>query len=217
MKIFRFASVVAVIFCCLLAIAGGAAGSASPRNNLHNREKCKEMIRVSRSDNPWKGMTKSYAQEQENKNIKAAGIDKQDSPIPGLEKYTIGGDQLMAIKSVHKKVVVNEKYFSDLKKADATNIERGQYQTIGRYLDKSFASMTPRKLASFLLDAQIITTYWHVEAELCRGEEIENELEYKARFTGRHIYYTSKREEQKLDFVIRIDRKTGELTLLGNL
>lgn len=217
MLIYRVAYAVAVTLCCLLVISGGATGSATPKKNMQNRENCREIIRISRSANPWKGMTNSYAQEQENKNIKASGIGKQDAPIPGLEKYMIGGDQLMAIKSSHKKVVVNEKYFSDLKKADATNIDKGQYQKIGRYLDKSFTSMTPRKLASFLLDAQIITTYWHVESELCLGEEIENKQEYKARFTGRHIYYTNKREEQKLDFVIRIDRETGELTLLGNL
>lgn len=215
MESVRSISVAVIVACCLMAMSGGADGISATKNDLPEKEKCREAIRISRHDNPWKGMTGSYAQEQENKSIGSAPIGADDAPVPALEKYKIGGERLMAKKAGTRKIVVNEKYFSALKKADATNIGAGQKQRIGVYLDRSFAFMTPRRLVDFLLDAQIITTYWHVEAQLCRGEEVENDGEYRARFTGRHVYYTNRREEQKLDFIVRIDRTTGEMTLIG--
>jgi hypothetical protein len=217
MKDLRLIPVALVLICCLFVITGLADASSAPKKDAQGREKCREMIRISRSDNPWQGMTDSYAREQENKNIKAVPIGMDDATIPALDKYKIGSDRLMVKQAGLKKVVVNEKYFSDLAKADATRIQSGQQQQqIGKYLDKSFAYMTPRKLAYFLLDAQVITTYWHIEAELCLEDEVENEREYRAHFTGRHIYYTNRRNEEKLDFVIRIDKATGEMILLGN-
>ena len=38
---------------------------------------------------------------------------------------------------------------------------------------------------------------------------------YRARITGSHVFFTSSRHEEKLDFEVLLDRKTGDVIVTG--
>jgi hypothetical protein len=193
-------------------MATEGAGKTDVRNDI----KCIDSIKISRDDNPWKGMTQSSRQEEMNKYIQAIEINKETCEMfPHLLAYQIHSENLLGKDKLKKKIVINSKYFSDLEKADATRIPAGVTKTVGRFLDTSFISVSPPRLVRFLLDAQIITTYWHLESELCLIGEKDEKDGYSAVFIGVHRYCTNRCETQRLNFTVRIDRDTGKISVAG--
>ncbi len=63
--------------------------------------------------------------------------------------------------------------------------------------------------------SQVVTTYWHVESILCLVSEDNSAGLYKARFQGKHIYYTNRYNEEKLNFFLTVDTTSGRMVLLG--
>jgi hypothetical protein len=102
-----------------------------------------------------------------------------------------------------------------LARVDATRIEAVQRREIGKLLCGFGKDFSCRDIVFFLLESQIITTYWHIESVICLVSENDSQDVYKASFRGSHIYFTNARNEDKLDFSITIDRKTGTISLLG--
>lgn len=191
-------------------VATEGSGKADSRNEIH----CIERIKISRDDNPWRGMTQSSRQEEMNKNIQAVEINKETCEVfPHLLAYQINSEILLGKDKLRKKIVINSRYFSALEKADATRIPADSVKAVGRFLDTSFLSLSPRQLVRFLLDAQIITTYWHLESELCMTGEKDEKDRYTAVFTGVHRYCTNRCESEHLNFTVRIDRDTGEISV----
>lgn len=74
---------------------------------------------------------------------------------------------------------------------------------------------SPLTLAEFLLEAQIIITYWHVDSEACLESEKRTDIEYTAYFTGNHTYYTNMKNVGPLRFAVRINLTNGEMSVLG--
>ncbi|MBP1711763.1 MAG: hypothetical protein H6Q49_1965 [Deltaproteobacteria bacterium] len=201
-----------ILFMTML-MTTGAAGKANVRNDV----KCITRIKISRDDNPWKGMTHTSRQEEMNKNIPAVEFNKGTCEVfPHLSVYQINSESLLGKDKVGKKIVINSRYFSALEKVDATRIPSGTVKPVGRFLDTSFLSLSPRQLVRFLLDAQIITTYWHLESELCMTGEKDEKDGYTAVFTGVHRYCTNRCETERLNFAVRIDRVTGEISVSGH-
>lgn len=200
----------------VLVFAFPVAAESSRTTVVKNDIKCIDRIKISRDDNPWKGMTQSSRQEEMNKHIPAAEITEETSEVfPHLSAYQINSESLLGKDKLRKKIVINSRYFSALEKVDATRIPADSVKTVGRFLDTSFLPLSPRRLVRFLLDAQIITTYWHLESELCLiGEKDENST-YTAVFTGVHRYCTNRCEAEPLNFTVRIDRNTGEMSMTG--
>jgi hypothetical protein len=201
-----------LVMMVVFPVATESAGTAG----IHDNGKCIDIIKISRDDHPWKGMTQSSRQEEMNKHIPAAEINKETCEVfPHLLAYQIHSENLLGKDKLRKIIVISSRYFSDLEKADATRIQAGTVKKIGRFLDTSFISFSPRRLVRFLLDAQIITTYWHLESELCLIGEKEEKDGYTAFFTGVHRYCTNRCEADPLNFAVRIDRKTGEISVAG--
>ncbi len=75
--------------------------------------------------------------------------------------------------------------------------------------------MSYRDIVLFLLESQVVATYWHVESVICLVSEDDSPDAYRASFRGTHIYFTNARNEDKLDFSIIIEKKTGAISLLG--
>ncbi len=170
---------------------------------------------VSRGDNPWNGMTSSYEQEEANRLIGAMDLRALDfSPFNHLIAYDDPDPLLVRLNPISK-VVINKDYFSALRKTDGTDTRTGGKQVIGNFLDITFSRLSPRQLALFLIESQIIQTYWHVEAELSLYSEEETEDIYSARFTGQHIFFTNERNTSPLDFTVRIDKKNGEMAVMN--
>jgi hypothetical protein len=70
-------------------------------------------------------------------------------------------------------------------------------------------------LFAFLLESQIVETYWHVEAR-CKLESFkDNGTEATALLSAVHIYFTNSRNEEAYVFTLRFVRKSGELSIAG--
>jgi hypothetical protein len=180
-------------------------------------EKCLDSIRISRHDNPWRDMIKSSWQEEAAENIAAVEINKGTYEMfPHLAAYQINAGMLLGKDKVNKRVVINNRYFSTLEKADATRLPAGTVKMVGKYLDTSFSLLTPGQIVRFLLEAQIITTYWHLESELCLTGEKDGKDAYVAAFTGVHRYCTNQCTTDSLQFTVTINRRTGSISVAGN-
>lgn len=140
---------------------------------------------------------------------------QQTIPFENLLKYTIKEEGLLGAIKRPRTFVVNNKYFGDLRIADATQLNLGENIPIGKVKDLSFSALKLRDIAKFLLEAKIINTYWHLGSKLCLKEEKESmdSTEYGAFFTGSHEYCTNECVEDPLNFIIKINKENGDITL----
>lgn len=171
-------------------------------------------LNITRVDNPWQGMTSNHEQEEANKYIASTDLRGLDADyFPHLKNYDIPDRLLVRMKSVPR-IVLNSLYFSDLLKADGTRRESGGTQVIGYFKDLGFKRLSPRQLTLFLIESQIIQTYWHVEAELSLLSEEETEDLYSALFKGQHIFFTNERNTNELNFTVSIGIKDGRMEII---
>ena len=178
---------------------------------------CLDRLKISRHDNPWWDLPERTWQEEANIKVAAVEINKGTyEVIPHLAAYSVNSEMLLGKDKVKKRVVINSRYFSTLAKVDATRLPAGTVQSVGKYLDTSFQMLSPRQIVRFLLEAQIITTYWHLESELCLTSETSGTDAYVSKFTGVHRYCTNQCQTDALAFTVRIDRHTGEISVAGN-
>jgi hypothetical protein len=202
-----------MILMIILPMTTGAAGNAEGKKG----EKCLYVIKISRHDNPWEDMPERSWKEEANIKIASVEIKKGKYEIfPHLAAYQINSEVLLGKDKVNKRVVINNRFFSTLEKADATRLPAGSAKSVGKYLDTSFLLLSPGQIVKFLLDAQIITTYWHLESELCLIGEKDGKDEYAATFTGVHRYCTNQCKSDSLKFTVTIDRNTGNISVAGN-
>lgn len=180
-------------------------------------ETCIKKIRITRGQNPFREWdAKSVGSGQAAAAVRAADLQGHDFVVlPGLSLYMLEGGNLMEIEKKTGEPVVSAKCFSPLARVDATRIEPGQRREVGKLLCAPGRDFSLRDLVLFLLESQIITTYWHIESALCLVSEDDSPGIYKASFRGTHTYFTNTRNEDKLDFSITINRKTGAIVLLG--
>lgn len=176
---------------------------------------CILAMTVSGVDCPWNGMTDNYQQEQSNKFVQAVSMDGvTNSALPSLAEFETP-DVLMVRDVAQKRVTVNSRYFSDLQRGDATRLATGVPHRLGMFRDLTFARLKPRDLVMFMVKAQIVETYWHIEAELKLAHEEDAPETYRAWFSGTHTYFTNEQNIDSLAFVVTINKKTGEMTLTG--
>ncbi len=200
----------------LIILIADAHTKTLKKINNNMSDNCIKKIEISRNTNPWSGLTGSYKEEEENRHIKTVSIDSKKIIImENLKQYCFQNEYFLALTENPKKVLVNKKYFSNLEKKDATRIKSGEMQMIGKFLDTAFRSISPDKLVLFLIESQIITTYWHLGSELCLVKEANEKDSYTAYFTGSHKYCTNKCEEDVLKFSVKINKKSGEMSLCG--
>jgi hypothetical protein len=122
---------------------------------------------------------------------------------------------LMGVEKGSREPAVSKRYFSPLTRVDATGLEPGQKKDIGRLQPVSLGSPALRDVALFLLESQIIRTYWHVESVICFTGDYESSDIYSASFKGIHKYFTNSYNEEKLSFSITVNKLTGTMTLEG--
>lgn len=177
-------------------------------------ETCQQKLLITRADCPWVGMTDSYEKEQTTKLVKAQALGRTHTPFASLKTFD-QPDILLAKDDKKKEVHINPQYFSDLRRGDATRLAKNAEHALGTFRDLSFKRLSPAKLVDFLLLAQIVETYWHLEADLCLTGEEDKADQYRADFRGTHRYCTNRCEEERFAFSIRIDKKSGAMTLIG--
>jgi hypothetical protein len=191
-----------------------AAAGAGDRNGS---ESCVTRIRVTRAQNPFRVWdARSTRSGDSGPVVQAADLVAESfDAVPSLARYAVHGVMLMGIRKTTREPVVSVKYFTPLARVDATRIRPGQRMEIGKILDLSPSPLTLRDIILFLLESQVIATYWHVESVICLSREEEAAGVYRASFQGIHKYFTNRYNEENLAFTVSIDRKTGAIALVG--
>lgn len=171
-------------------------------------------LTVERSASPWRDYTGSAEEEQAGYHIAATDRLAGMTVPPSLAQYTYRGLPLLAIDGAQRRVVVNAAVFGDLERPDATQLAPGDSAPIGIVRDPgAFTDLAA--LAEFLLRAQIVRTYAHLQAELCRVSQQDHAEFYRADFTGVHEYFTNERHRINFGFALVIDRRSGEMRVIG--
>ncbi|MCX7024456.1 MAG: hypothetical protein NT080_07540 [Spirochaetes bacterium] len=167
-----------------------------------------------RSANPWNGFTSSAEEEAGSMKVKAyPSFPPGFKPLAALEPFDrLTGGLLLARSEERREVGANAAFFSDLARVDATRPSTLP-AFIGRWTAPFTASMTPRKLAEFLIASQLVITYWHVSSSLRLVDEWDDGRKYRAEFEGEHIYFTSERHVSGIAFAMALDRETGEIAV----
>lgn len=188
--------------------------AGSPKE-MRAQASCIEEVRIARATSPLKAWDSQGAGPQRT-SVRAVDLKGGEyEAVPSLARYAASGQMLMGIDRKTKEPAVSSRYFSPLARVDATRIEPGQSREIGALLDASASPLPSRDIVLFLLESQIVTTYWHVESILCLVSEENSAGSYRAHFRGKHIYYTNRYNEEKLDFSLSIEKKTGRMLLHG--
>lgn len=206
MRISCFAFTFSAILSVLLAAASIGGEPVAKR--------CKPEYFITRDQSPWQNYTNSWAEEQAGKTIAATDVTQDIERVPHLASFTFEDTPLLAIDRANKRVVVSSRCFSEIHRPDVTNLPAGEEVVMGRVVEPKLLERTP-ELVEFLLESQLIETYHHLEASLKCIEQNNTKTAFTASFTGRHVYYTNDRNEASFAFRIRIDKKTGEITLTG--
>lgn len=167
--------------------------------------KCLVELHVDRGQSPWQGMTGSAEEEAAGKKVAAVADLSKLEKVPHLASYDVDGRALLAIDRGARKVVASGEHFGELQRADVTQSGKTEVGVV-----KSAAlRKDPRRLVTFLIEAQVIQTLAHVESRVCLASEKDEGNEYRAQFKGEHVYFTNKRHEAPLDFAVVLDRKSG--------
>ncbi len=170
---------------------------------------------IDRGTSPWRDFTRTYEEEQAGREVRAvpfgdpravtAGLEvPPDLVLPGRAAPLIA--PLIAIDRAARRVVVNADAFGDLARIDATSLRSGETRAIGVVRDAAFLA-DPRGLVRFLVTAQIVQTYVHVEASVRLLSEHDDGTRYRAALAGVHTYYTNARHDVPYGFVLGLDRR----------
>lgn len=189
-----------IIFICL------------PKGVIAMEKKCIAEYLIDGTTNPWKGFTGSYEEEENSKFVEAGKIDGTEfMALPFLSDFNKNDVIMLGRSEKKRKVIINQEFFSDMQRTDATGNNKDK--VLGNYKDLSFSYFSPRELIVFLLKAQLIITYWHIESNLCLDLEEDSKDVYKAHFSGEHIYFTNRKNVNSLAFSVSIDKKSGTITV----
>lgn len=169
---------------------------------------------VDRGESPWQGYTATAQEEEDGRHVAAvvstAGLDVP----PRLTRYQDGGLPWLAVDRTKRAVVVLASVFGNLKRVDVTRLPQPEVRTLGT-VTPALAGSRARDVVVFLLESQVIQTFIHMEAELRLEREEETPAAYAAHFTGVHRFYTNKKNERALAFVVRVEKNTGAISVTG--
>ncbi len=105
----------------------------------------------------------------------------------------------------------NSNYYSNLIEVDATSIT--EEKIIGKYEDLDFKVQSEKETILNLLNSKYVSTFWHLESELCMIEETNGQKLYRTVFDVSHEYCTNECLVDEYSFSIVIDKKDGVITI----
>jgi hypothetical protein len=182
---------------------------------------------IDRSTSAWRDFTQSYEEEQAGRHVRAVALGTtREALAAGLEVpghlLRPGCDApLIAIDRAARRVVVSADAFGDLARIDATSLVPGETHALGSVRDAAFLA-DPRSLVRFLVMAQLVQAYVHVEASVSLVAECDDGTRYRASFEAVHTYYTNTRHDVPYAFALRLDRapatmpgRPGDMSIEG--
>jgi len=181
---------------------------------LLSTEDCPNKFTVSRGG----GFT-ALLNEQDRANvsiIQAVVIDPfKYLPMTLLEKFHLEEDiPFLWATPDRKEAVIDQRFFGDLYVVDVTSeVREGKEKQIGIATPELLRRLPLSVLTRFLIDSQVIKTYWHLGATLCPTRENQTADIYEQTFHGKHSYCTSECYTKAYNFTVRINKKTGAITV----
>lgn len=168
---------------------------------------------VERATSPWRGYTSSSDEEQAGYAVAAAAVGGLER-VPHLASYELDGEPFMAIDRAGRRVVLNERLFGPFVRPDAPRLAAGERVEVGVVKDRRILA-DPLALSSFLVESELIRTYWHIEARLRLTDVETTATGFRASFHGSHLYFTNRRTEDKYAFRVEVDTGTGAVAVVG--
>ncbi|MBE7439381.1 MAG: hypothetical protein HS115_13055 [Spirochaetales bacterium] len=162
---------------------------------------CLVQLHLERGTLPWQGDEES---------LEPADLSGASAP-PFLADFTTKLGPPLAFTASGPRVHAG--IFSRLERVDATR--GGPAKAIGSFTREGLAQNSPRNWVLFLLRAEIVQSYAHTESHLCLERERDTPEEYRAQFSGKHIYFTNQRNEAPLRFDLLIGKSSGQILLEG--
>jgi hypothetical protein len=201
--------------CLLLVLAAGA--STAETAPAPARPECLEAITVRRDA--------SVMEEQRRKGrgwddfpgrYAAAAIDPtKHRPVEAVQGHRVHGRPILWFTPDGSAAVVDRGVLSDVTIADVTRLGPDDPPiTVTRLAGEARAGHPPRAWLLWLIASGAIQTFAHLEAALCVESEQEGKDGYEAIVSGRHVYYTSRRNEAPYRFAFRL-APSGVVTVAG--
>lgn len=187
--------------------------STTPRAEEDERLPAMREYLVERARSPWRGYTSSYEEEQAGYAVAAAAVATLER-IPHLAAYELDGEPFMAVDRAGRRVVLNERFFGPFVRPDLPRLGVGERVDIGTVKDRRILA-DPLALVGFLIESEIVRTYWHVEASLRLVELAESDDGFQAMVRGSHTYFTNDRNEDRYAFRIEVNTRSGAVWVVG--
>lgn len=150
----------------------------------------------------------------------AAVIDPaQQRPVTTAAGIRLDGRPIAWFSPLLDVVVLDGAAFAPLRRADATSVDADAPQVVGRAVARAREELGDRTLLELLLRIEVITTYWHLGADVCLTAEQARGGAYRAELRGVHHALVPPRvfgprtSETRFAFAVEIDPE-GEITVL---
>jgi hypothetical protein len=169
---------------------------------------------ITRAENPFAKVSNAAGTKEDALTVRAAPWAKQWEAVAGLDEFATEGRAWLALDRQARALVVNAAFFDTLTRRDATRLDPGVSLVIGVVKDKRLLAR-PDLVFAFALKAQLIVTYWHVEAFIHTTRFVNTAKNAEADFQARHVYFTSRKNEESYAFGLRLDKATGQLSLVA--
>ena len=168
-----------------------------------------DTLTIPRDTSPWDAYTGSADEEQAGYHVTAATIAPDWERLPWLADFALGDDPLLAIDRAGRRVLVSAAFFDDVQRPDLTRALG--HVAVTRVRGALLAD--PARLVRFLLVSHLLRTVAHVEATVTCAEEGVTDGVFRSRWTGSHVYFTSRRNEGRLDFAVEVDLTSGAVAV----
>lgn len=127
----------------------------------------------------------------------ARELSQKAFPAEVTKQHTVEGAPLLCIDK--QGAFLNNAFFSSLHAISISQLPFKKVQLIGTALKP----IPFKTLVSFLIDADIICTYIHVESSMTVSLVSQTRAEVK----GTHTYFTNEENEEPFSFVIELDHE----------
>jgi hypothetical protein len=153
----------------------------------------------------WRDFATAYA---------AADITPAHLPVAAVARFGVAGAPLLYFTPDATAAVVDARYLGRLAAVDATALSPGDVAVIGEVTPAGRAALAPALLAEFLMAADVVRTYAHLESEVRLEGRDDADGGWTGRVTGEHVFFTHDEHRAALafDLVLAPD---GTLTAVG--
>lgn len=183
-------------------------------SNIYNTDQNKSCIAKYTTDQSG-NLFSQFSPSHEIKAVHAGIFQKEFTALATAGKFTIAGKPIIWVDNAGKQIIVDKNYFSDLKLVDVTKFPLDGSDVVGKVDTTIFTERTPRDIVAFLIDSQILNTYWHIGADICLTEEQDFGSAYIAHFKASHVYFTNKENVEQYTFGVQVDKMTGTIAIFG--